>query len=172
MSDQPPGTDWWLASDGKWYPPSAPPPPPSPPPPRVDPLAGWLVTGGAAAVVVGAFLPWAKLTAPLVGTLSKPGTDGDGLITLIGGIIAGAVGVALLRGSNKRSLAIASLVVSAMVLAVAVYDVIDLSSFMADAPDLAAVSIGAGLWITILGAGAAVAGSVLWLRRSTSGGGS
>ena len=40
MSDTPQGADWWLASDGKWYPPTArpgaplpPPPPPAPPPP-------------------------------------------------------------------------------------------------------------------------------------------
>ena len=37
MSDTPHGADWWLASDGKWYPPTARPgaplPPPPPPPP-------------------------------------------------------------------------------------------------------------------------------------------
>ena len=31
--DRPQGDDWWLASDGKWYPPEARPAPPPPPPP-------------------------------------------------------------------------------------------------------------------------------------------
>lgn len=38
MSDQPQGTGWWQASDGKWYPPSqAPQPPTAPPPPPTGP---------------------------------------------------------------------------------------------------------------------------------------
>lgn len=32
MSDRPRGDDWWLASDGKWYPPQSRPAPPAPPP--------------------------------------------------------------------------------------------------------------------------------------------
>lgn len=49
MSDSPLGPEWWMASDGRWYPPESqsvriptPPPPPPPPPPgeyRVG--AGW-----------------------------------------------------------------------------------------------------------------------------------
>jgi len=33
MSDQAHGPDWWIASDGKWYPPQPTLPPPPPPPP-------------------------------------------------------------------------------------------------------------------------------------------
>lgn len=40
MSDTPQGTDWWMASDGKWYPPQAAtsPSPAAPPPPTVPPV--------------------------------------------------------------------------------------------------------------------------------------
>jgi ABC-type Co2+ transport system permease subunit len=42
--------------------------------------------GGGAAIVMGAFLPWATVTATLVGTLSKAGIDGKhGPFTLLGG---------------------------------------------------------------------------------------
>lgn len=168
MSDQPPGPDWWLGTDGNWYPPSTA-PVASPPDPKVDPLAGWLLTGGSAAVVLGSFLPWATITGPF-GTLSRPGTDGDGLLTLIGGAIAGALGIALLRGSNKRSLAIASLVLSGLVLVVAFIDTASVSSLVADVRSgLAYASVGVGLWITDLGALVAVAGSILWLRLSIAG---
>jgi hypothetical protein len=37
MSDTPQATDWWLASDGKWYPPTSRPAPPAPPPPPPAP---------------------------------------------------------------------------------------------------------------------------------------
>lgn len=43
MSDTPHATDWWLASDGRWYPPTSvpsPPPPPLPPPPPTPPDYG------------------------------------------------------------------------------------------------------------------------------------
>ena len=45
MSDMAQGPDWWLASDGKWYPPNSrfPQPPPPPPPPGVATFArAWL----------------------------------------------------------------------------------------------------------------------------------
>ena len=52
MSDAPQGDDWWLASDGRWYPPSSrtgsqlPPPPPAPPGATnvllAPALTGWL----------------------------------------------------------------------------------------------------------------------------------
>lgn len=164
MSDQPPGPDWSLAPDGKWYP-AGTAPPPSSPDPKVDSLAGWLLTGGSAAVVLGSFLPWATITGPF-GTLSRPGTDGDGLLTLICGAVAGALGIALLRGSDRRSLAIASLVLSGLVLLIGVFDTVNVSSVVADMRSrLAYASVGAGLWLTDLGALVAVAGSIIWLRR-------
>ena len=49
MSDVQQGPDWWLASDGKWYPqtskadyrPPSPPQPPAPPSPPAPPPVGW-----------------------------------------------------------------------------------------------------------------------------------
>jgi hypothetical protein len=51
MSDVQQGPDWWLASDGKWYPqtskadyrPPSPPQPPAPPSPPAPPPVGWQV---------------------------------------------------------------------------------------------------------------------------------
>lgn len=55
MSDTPNGTDWWLASDGKWYPPSSTPawsPPGHPPPSRS--LSRWLQGAWWSTAVLGA----------------------------------------------------------------------------------------------------------------------
>jgi len=51
MSESPQDPDWWLASDGKWYPPQShvPPPPPPPPPPSSEepvPFGWWLASDG------------------------------------------------------------------------------------------------------------------------------
>ncbi len=36
----------------------------------------YVLMGSAAAVVVGAFLPWVKATIPLAGTITRSGVDG------------------------------------------------------------------------------------------------
>lgn len=68
MSDTPQGPDWWLASDGKWYPghlaPGAPPPPPPPqsqwgPPPQAG----------------GQSQPSAPLSSPPNGPPNAPGRN-------------------------------------------------------------------------------------------------
>src|SRR3546814_4443455 len=89
MSEQSQGPGWWVASDGKWYPPEqapgpAPIPPPPPPPAPVstaDSTARNLMLAGAGAITIGSLLPWASATS-IFGTVSKAGTDGDGIITL------------------------------------------------------------------------------------------
>ena len=43
MSDVSGGPDWWLASDGRWYPPESRPAPPPPPDPTRYPTPGGLI---------------------------------------------------------------------------------------------------------------------------------
>jgi len=158
MSETSQGPGWWLASDGKWYPPES---HATSRPADKSAMPSWLLIGGSAAVVLGAFLPWA--TATVFGiTINKNGTDGDGLLTL--GLCTATLilGIVLLRGSTRRSVGIWSLVLLGLAAFVGVYDTIDVSRVAGN--KAGSLSVGSGLWLTDLGVIVAVIGSILWLR--------
>jgi hypothetical protein len=116
MSDTPQGPDWWLASDGRWYPPSSrrPPPPPQPafvtmpaPYPQAPSNNGFAIGAlsvGVVAVVAGLvppafFLAWAcGLVAVGLGVVGlRKAREVDGPTTMArAGVILGVV--ALLCG--------------------------------------------------------------------------
>src|SRR5205823_1570587 len=81
----------------QWAPPPSPRPATSAPQPATA-LAGRegvvVVLLGALGLAVGSFLPWLTATAPFVGTISRSGLDGggDGILTLIAGIVVGLLG--------------------------------------------------------------------------------
>jgi hypothetical protein len=161
VSEQPQGPDWWLASDGKWYPPQS----AAAAAARVarvpvSSTGSMMIIGGSAAVVLGAFLPWA--TVSIFGTsVSKAGTSGDGILTLILCSISGALGIALHRGSERRSAAIWSLVLVVLAAFIAAYDTVDVSRIASRA---GAVSVGFGLYLTDVGCVVAFVGTLMWLR--------
>jgi hypothetical protein len=97
-------------------------------------------------------LPWATLTTGF-GTISKAGTDGDGVLTLLAAVV---IGVLVLVAKGAKAL-IAAIVVCVLALAVCVYDIADVSSS-------GQVSVGIGLWLATLGGIAAGVGSVMMLR--------
>lgn len=154
-----------LGADGQLHRLPAPPPPSTAPPPPGAPTTAstwtWDVTSilllaGAAAVVVGAFLPWAT-----AGSFSKAGTEGDGSITLVLGIAAAALGaLGLLKRS--RGMRIGSVVAAALVVLIAVIDMADVGS-----AEVFGISfeIGIGLYMTLVGGLGALLGAVLALRR-------
>lgn len=135
-------------------------PPPAPrlaPPlsPTVRAMTGaarapWIATLIAAgAAILGALLPWASL-----GVLSAAGTDGDGMITLLLGVAAGIVAIAARYAVTAWS--IVAIATGALVVAVAVYDINEVTStagVLGIEP-----SVGSGLWITLL-AGLVLGGS-------------
>src|SRR5258708_1176351 len=73
---------WWKASDGQWCPPED--------DPRSEPVASndlmAALSLAVGAIVLGSFLPWARM---LVATVH--GTDGNGNLTLLLGGVAGAL---------------------------------------------------------------------------------
>ncbi|HEY8547284.1 MAG TPA: DUF2510 domain-containing protein [Acidimicrobiales bacterium] len=121
-----------------------------------------LVAGGALVVALGALLPWVKVTAPFVGTITKAGTEGDGVLTLLGALIFGGLVVRGLMGRWSRGQVIGALVVASLVTLVAVIDTADVANRVGDLADDAAVdaSVGIGLWLTLLGGIVAVAGTI------------
>ncbi|SCL32112.1 hypothetical protein GA0070624_4401 [Micromonospora rhizosphaerae] len=72
---------------------------PAPAPER--PIHEWTVLGAGIAAVIGSFLPWAKISAPIVGTISMSGVDGsDGWITAGLGLILVLYAGMSLRGQR------------------------------------------------------------------------
>jgi hypothetical protein len=107
MSDAPQGPDWWLASDGKWYPPSSAPHAAMPPPP---PTPGGVMyvqqqTNGlaVASLVLGIiWLYWiGSILALVFGYVAKSSIDRSGGAEAgrgmaVAGIVLGWIGVGIL----------------------------------------------------------------------------
>jgi len=112
-----------------------------------------------AAIAVGAFLPWASISAPFIGSINKNGVDGDGVVTLA---LAGIGIIANLRQSASttlRSHHTTTAVIGVICGGIAVVDMVDVSR-LADDTDLAVVQIGIGLWVTLASALVALGSSV------------
>jgi hypothetical protein len=138
----------------------------------IDSHGGVIALVGAAVLVFGSFLPWAKLSANLVyGT--KDGIDGNGVITLLIAVVVGLVaGVALIRPAPSRVAAVVVLVGGLVAAAVSVYEMVDVSDEFGDnVRDLRlsgdfGVRIGVGLYLCLLASAIVVVGAVLALRQS------
>jgi hypothetical protein len=123
----------------------------------------FLAGGGAVLIVIGSFLPWAVVRTGF-GQISKAGTEGDGVFTLIGGLVIGFL--AFLFYSQGKSTGIPIGILALLAGAVAVLDAVDVQSkFAAVNNEFAQGSIGTGLYITILGAVAALLGAFNIYRR-------
>ena len=125
-----------------------------------------VVHDGQVVAQAGAAIPWAEVTAPFIGTVTKSGTDGDGVLTLIGALVIAGLGFLAFGSRRSRGAIIGSLVVAGLIALVAVVDMVDVSSRIADVEDqdlAVSASIGIGLWVVLLGAGVAIVGCVLRL---------
>jgi hypothetical protein len=138
------------------------------------PTGTWLVLVAALASVVGALLPWAELHVPLAPALSYQvkGTEGDGVITLVLGVLLGlAAVVAFTRHELAMWAGVVALVGSALVTVVAAVDLVDVqrAANKQEVATLVVVSVGAGLWLTFAsGLIGAAGGIVLVARRRLS----
>jgi len=115
---------------------------------------------GMVLTAIGSALPWATASA-LVFTVNKGGLSGDGIITLIlaiVGLVFFAVGVTGMR----RWAFVVGLVLSVLIVAVGIFDAVDVTRMASGAPSGASVSVGIGLVLCIIGGivglGAAIGG--------------
>lgn len=121
---------------------------------------------GVALIIVGAFGPWVR---HVLGSVS--GLDGDGVITLLAGLVATGVLFRARRSPLTRG-ALATVVLCALLTAaVAIYHLVDISNLNADADagpfaELARVFPGWGLYMTLVGAGAAAIGGGMLLNET------
>lgn len=128
----------------------------------------WVALAGVALIVVGSFLPWASVSI-LGQEVTVDGMDGDGAITLIGGVLVGALALAAHLQRPARWKVVTALVVAALVTLVAVIDIVDVNSRVADvegdfAVDIEA-SIGIGLWLVLAGGIVATLAAALTLPK-------
>ncbi|HEV3400324.1 MAG TPA: hypothetical protein VG078_00755 [Acidimicrobiales bacterium] len=123
---------------------------------------------GAGIVALGAFLPWAKLTAPFVGTVSTSGMEGgDGVFFLVMAAGVGLIAANAYRSAPERParyrIAMAALVVGLLLLTVV--EVLDLRSRFSEASEQGAglirTSYGTGIWLVAIGSGVT---ALAWVR--------
>ena len=129
-----------------------------------------MVFGGAAFVVVGSLLPWVKAEAGLF-SVTKNGIDGDGVLTLL---LAVALGLVFLLGRNAKAVAWLVIVLAALVLAIAIYDTVDVSNKADELGSRSSAlfhvtaSVGVGLWLTLAAGAVALVGGIMALNHAPS----
>ena len=137
------------------------------------PVGVWLVASGGVFVILGSILPWVSVSAPLAGSSTRSGTDGDGVFTLLAGIaVLAAMWFSKARGSaDKGVLWLALGIIGLGVLCLIGYDVAYIHhrfGLITRAHAHWSTSYGVGLFVVVLGGLAIGAGSVeraLRLRR-------
>ncbi len=124
-------------------------------------VLAWVALGAAVLVVLGSFMPWVNV--PFLGAVS--GTSGDGMLTLVLGLIAAGVAVAAGLGRAQLAMFAVAGIASLIALFIGIYDLTNVTSGMAELEDeIFTVALGPGLPMIVLGGfvavGACVAGIV------------
>jgi hypothetical protein len=156
-----------------------PPPVPQPPQPvhSTAPLPHfWIIVGGAAAAILGAFLPWASVSAAFVGSISREGIEGDGRITAGLSVLAGVFAITMLRAARRPATGYLIFVgaIGGAILAAGVYDYRNLQDVFDNMTEeqkrLIVAKVGTGLYLTMVGGLTIVVGAVLGsqARRSST----
>ncbi|QRY63833.1 hypothetical protein JVX90_06395 [Gordonia sp. PDNC005] len=145
----------------------------------------WGVVGAAVVVIIAAFLPWVSISGFVNDSASGVGDGKDGVITLILGLIAGAVaGAAVFLTAKQAALPLAAgataVVTGIISVLVAIVDIADVSDAANDfnsgstSPfgtsfDVEA-HVGFGLWLTLVAGLALVAAgvAVIILRKKNA----
>lgn len=116
---------------------------------------------GAALVVLGALMPWATLSTAF-GSVSIPGTEGDGEIVLILGVVIAVLATLELTRQPRLGLRIGVGVCAGIALLIGLIDFSSITDHIrTENLEAGVASVGAGLYAVLLGAGVAIAGAVL-----------
>jgi len=176
----PDGTiQWWNAQQQQWWrwgndaPPDFPSPPPQMLQPtgqfatasRTDPL-GFVAVAGGVLMVLGSFLPWATVDGVL-GNQSVSGMEGDGVITLVLGLVAAALGVvAVIRGGGIGK-GIGILLVAALAGIILAIDWTQIEDLAGDSifEDVISFNTGIGMYTIAVAVALALVGGILTLAR-------
>ena len=120
------------------------------------------IVGAGVLLALGSLLPWASVTTPF-GTISKNGTSGDGVLTLICAAAAVVLGIVILRGKKGTRWMIGVSATFLVALVISLIDMFDLPG-SGQSP---LVSVGIGLWFCVIASvvGLAAVGYVVQERR-------
>jgi hypothetical protein len=111
-----------------------------------------LAGAGIALLVIGAFGPWAKVLSTSVN-----GLDGDGVLTLGLAVVAAVfVGLAYTKRAAPNKIALG--VCGALALLISIIDIADVSGD---------ISVGWGLWLTLIGSLVLIAAAVMAHMRKS-----
>lgn len=114
-----------------------------------------IVAGGLMAV--GSFLPWISARTGL-GTVNALGTDGDGVVTLVIGIVVALTALVYLDRSVPQGIRVSLILGGLIGLYVVGADYGTAADRVKASTDLIVVSIGAGIYITAIGSVATIIG--------------
>jgi hypothetical protein len=127
--------------------------------------AGVVILVAGALAIVGTFLPWITVTAAFIGTIGRNGLDGggDGIFTIILGLLIALMGVAILAESGSRNSArLGAVVLAVILLGIAALDIGGVNDRLKSLGSNAAIgSVGTGLIAIALAGVLAIIGSVL-----------
>jgi hypothetical protein len=136
---------------------------------RTAPTDAYMLLAGAVLVIVGSFLPWAKVIAVFLGEVTVNGVDGgDGYFAI--GLSVPLIVFALRKLSSGARVPTGwALTISVILVGFSVLELGDASNKItkanSDAEGFGHVSIGAGLWVLLAGAVLALVGTIMARRR-------
>lgn len=121
-------------------------------------------------IVVGSIGPWVVADLGILGSISKAGTDGDGVFTLILGITT-AVLAGLSLKFKPKVLAVIATITAALAALIVIVDFSRAASLLASASALTkdAISFGWGIYLTLFASLAAVAGGAIIILAAFKG---
>jgi len=124
-----------------------------------------LIFGGAVVLAAGSLLPWFKASVAFF-TVTKNGTDGDGVLTLILAVL-----VPLIFGlvTSRTAASAMAFMAGALAAVVAVYDIADLSKRAQNLlvrSGLVSANIGIGLILAAIGSLVIMVGAILAMKEA------
>jgi len=112
------------------------------------PLVGYLLLVAAVLIVASAFMPWAQVFG--IAVTGRHGT-GDGNLTIFHGCVIGAMAVVIACAQGRLWTSIVASISAGYTVAIAFKDIADVNGFAnSNGLDPSAVTIGPGLWLTLL----------------------
>lgn len=116
---------------------------------RTEPGFGWVMFAVGVLIAIASLLPWAVFFG-----LSVDGTKGDGTLTVLCAVIISAVGLIIGLGQGLLWAPVTALACAALVTITALIDIGSVTRFVpasADGFSPDAVTVGPGLWLTLIG---------------------
>ena len=137
--------------------------------PQANKAGGWVLAGGAVAVIIGAFMPWISVVTAF-GSISRSGLDyEDGFLTVGIAIFVGVLAaLTISEHVVSRWVALLGLLGATAGVILLFYDRSELANRidLVNGNPLASAQIGSGLWMSLAGMVTAVVGSIMVMSRS------